>query len=287
MGVQATGQTVLLNHESGSSAEIHLFGATVFSWKVGGREKFFVSSKSAMDGSAAIRGGIPICFPVFGPPPSTPADYASLAQHGYVRKENWTLDKIIMDRSSGVSVRFLAPPPPDSFQHKYKLAYVVTLAAHELSTDVHVTNEDDKGFDFQCLLHNYLAVPDSKKISIEGIHQGVQYKDKTKDMKMFSWGGGPLTIKGETDSVFQKIPSQELKLDYGNGSGLIIHFRGFEDTTIWNPTEIRGRGIADMEDNGWDRYVCIEPGYVREFKSLKPGEEFLGQQVLKVFPKSD
>jgi len=31
-----------------------------------------------------------------------------------------------------------------------------------------------------------------------------------------------------------------------------------------------------------NRYVCIEPGYVREFKSLKPGEEFLGQQVMRV-----
>jgi glucose-6-phosphate 1-epimerase len=31
-----------------------------------------------------------------------------------------------------------------------------------------------------------------------------------------------------------------------------------------------------------DRYICIEPGFVREFKSLKPGEEFLGQQVITV-----
>ena len=29
-----------------------------------------------------------------------------------------------------------------------------------------------------------------------------------------------------------------------------------------------------------DKYICIEPGYVRDFKVLKPGEEFLGQQVI-------
>ena len=29
-----------------------------------------------------------------------------------------------------------------------------------------------------------------------------------------------------------------------------------------------------------ERYICIEPGYVSEYKSLAPGEEFLGQQVV-------
>jgi glucose-6-phosphate 1-epimerase len=98
--------------------------------------------------------------------------------------------------------------------------------------------------------------------------------------------------------VYHKVPSQEIKLDYGDGSnGLNVRFRGFEDTTIWNPTESVGKDIADMEAGGWasrdrlavqpsanrqERYVCIEPGYVREFKTLKPGEEFLGQQVMRV-----
>ncbi len=31
-----------------------------------------------------------------------------------------------------------------------------------------------------------------------------------------------------------------------------------------------------------ERYVCIEPGYVKEFKTLQPGEQWTGQQVLKV-----
>jgi hypothetical protein len=32
-----------------------------------------------------------------------------------------------------------------------------------------------------------------------------------------------------------------------------------------------------------ERYVCIEPGYVSEFKTLKPEERFIGQQVLSTF----
>jgi glucose-6-phosphate 1-epimerase len=55
-----------------------------------------------------------------------------------------------------------------------------------------------------------------------------------------------------TSRVYHKVPSKELTLDYGDGSkGLLVHFRGFEDTTIWNPTESIGKDIADMEQGGW------------------------------------
>ena len=41
----------------------------------------YLSSKSAMDGSKAVRGGIPICFPNFGP-------WKLGAQHGFARTSN-------------------------------------------------------------------------------------------------------------------------------------------------------------------------------------------------------
>lgn len=50
---------------SGESVTVHLFGATVISWKLAnGAEQLFVSSKAILDGSKAIRGGIPVVFPV-------------------------------------------------------------------------------------------------------------------------------------------------------------------------------------------------------------------------------
>jgi glucose-6-phosphate 1-epimerase len=104
-----------------------------------------------------------------------------------------------MDRDSGVSVRLTAPAPPAEFGHKYKLAYVVTLTAHELVTDIHITNQDDKDFIFQTLLHSYLAVPDSSKLSISGLDKGLQYFDKADGGKMKEWDGSQLKIEGVVD----------------------------------------------------------------------------------------
>ncbi|ORY22621.1 galactose mutarotase-like domain-containing protein [Naematelia encephala] len=282
MGVEQNGKTIVLKLASGASAEIYLFGATVTSWIVDGKERMFLSSKSSLDSTKAIRGGIPIVFPIFGPPPSSPPEYAALKQHGFVRTQDWTLDSIIMDRDEGVSVRLTSPPPPSEFNHKFTLSYVVTLTKHQLSTDVHINNTGNEDFIFQVLLHNYLAVPDVKKITITGLDKGIEFFDKAAGGKMGTWQGGELKITQETDRVMWKVPSQEIKVDDGEGSGFLVKFRGFEDCTIWNPQEKSGKNMADMEENGWDRYICIEPGYVREFKSIKAGEEFLGQQVLTV-----
>lgn len=89
--------------------EILLYGATVVSWKSGSssqptpKERLFVSSKAALDGSKPVRGGIPVVFPCFGAP-SHP-DHAKLPQHGFARSETWTFSDIVMDNEAGVSVR--------------------------------------------------------------------------------------------------------------------------------------------------------------------------------------
>ena len=57
-----------LKHGKGnSSLTVVPFGATVISWIVDGQERIFVSKTAILDGSKAIRGGVPVCFPNFGP----------------------------------------------------------------------------------------------------------------------------------------------------------------------------------------------------------------------------
>ena len=66
----------------------------------------FVSSKAVLDGSKAVRGGIPVVFPCFGPPEHP--DHSRLPQHGFARNEFWAFDSVVMDNDAGVSVRLSA-----------------------------------------------------------------------------------------------------------------------------------------------------------------------------------
>lgn len=57
---------VIATLPSGESVEVLLYGATVVSWKSNGgkTENLWLSEKAALDGSKAVRGGIPVVFPV-------------------------------------------------------------------------------------------------------------------------------------------------------------------------------------------------------------------------------
>jgi glucose-6-phosphate 1-epimerase len=63
---QGGSQKVVATLPSGESVEVLLFGATVTSWKSqGGKtENFWLSEKADLTGSKAVRGGVPIVFPV-------------------------------------------------------------------------------------------------------------------------------------------------------------------------------------------------------------------------------
>jgi glucose-6-phosphate 1-epimerase len=93
--------------------EVLLYGATIVSWKSSSQkckdgsvpsERLFVSSKAFLDGSKPVRGGIPVVFPIFGPP--TKPEHSKLSQHGFARSEVWELEKTVMDNEAGVSVQF-------------------------------------------------------------------------------------------------------------------------------------------------------------------------------------
>ncbi|KIP11957.1 hypothetical protein PHLGIDRAFT_396343 [Phlebiopsis gigantea 11061_1 CR5-6] len=114
MPVERTENKVVLSHPKGASVEILLYGASVTSWKSGSvsepepRERLFVSSTAALDGSKPVRGGIPVVFPCFGAP-SHP-DHAELSQHGFARNETWSFADVVMDNDAGVSVRLTLLP---------------------------------------------------------------------------------------------------------------------------------------------------------------------------------
>lgn len=37
-----------------------------------------------------------------------------------------------------------------------------------------------------------------------------------------------------------------------------------------------------MHENGWNEFICVEPGHVNEFKQLEPQSEWIGMQVLQL-----
>ncbi|PFH54485.1 hypothetical protein AMATHDRAFT_135247 [Amanita thiersii Skay4041] len=281
---------IILNHPKGASTEILFYGATVLSWKSGSKqdptpiERLFLSAKASLDGSKAVRGGIPVVFPCFGAP--THPNHLLMAQHGFARSEIWEWAGIVMDNEAGVSVRFTLDPTAKIqavYKHAFKLSYVVTLAEHQLSTDLHVENHSDSGenMEFQALLHNYIRAP-SAQVQITPL-QNLTFYDKTDSVdgraKQKVESRPIVDVQKSTDSVYENGP-RNYQVKWPGGA---IHIRctNLKDVVVWNP-QLDGKKITDMEEGGWEKYVCVEPGFVRGFVQLGPGERWIGQQVITV-----
>ncbi len=109
-GMNATRSEIASVHDQqGPSVELLWFGAHIISWTTGTKtnpalsDRIFTSSKSPLDGSVPVRGGIPIVFPAFAYP-SHP-DHLKMGVHGFARNEYWKWDGNLVDNDSEISVR--------------------------------------------------------------------------------------------------------------------------------------------------------------------------------------
>lgn len=157
---------------TGDSVEILQYGATVISWKNdNGKENLWLSKAAKLDGSKPVRGGIPVVFPVFGPPPKDHAT-GKLPQHGFARNAQWEYlgksssesgslskggdDSVTLD--FGLSSAQLGSDAKKAWPYDFSLVYSVTLGRSRLQTMLNVRNEGKQSFEFQMLLHTYFKV---------------------------------------------------------------------------------------------------------------------------------
>ncbi|KAF9619476.1 hypothetical protein IFM89_007224 [Coptis chinensis] len=141
---------VVLSSVDGSEAEIYLFGGCVTLWKVAnGKDLLFVRPDAVFDGKKPISGGIPHCFPQFGP--------GAIQQHGFARNMNWSIaDSESVEGNPIITLELKDDPYSRSmWDFSFKALYKVILNANSLSTVLTVTNTDNRSFSFSSALHTY------------------------------------------------------------------------------------------------------------------------------------
>jgi glucose-6-phosphate 1-epimerase len=87
-----------------SEAEVYLHGAQVTGFQAINQEPLlFLSRASRFAPGKAIRGGIPLCFPWFGP-------RADDVAHGFARLTDWEVTATEASEEHGTTIRFQLPP---------------------------------------------------------------------------------------------------------------------------------------------------------------------------------
>ena len=255
-----------LVHAGRSVAEIYDYGAHLWRWELDGEAVLWTIRQTSTEHGKPLRGGVPICWPWFGPGRSgdlTPA-------HGFARISDWTLTEMV--ESSNTTALTYTLRPVDAPQALPGCDWLVTYevsVGDSLQLTLTVSNVGEVAFSYELALHTYLAVGDVRQVSVAGL-DGAAYLDKVTGRRERQTGD--VTITAETDRVYDRS-GEVLVSDPERGRRTRISTQGAANTVVWNPWIAKSRAMPDFGDDEWTGMLCIEAGNVLENAvPLGPGD---------------
>lgn len=269
------------------TAEFYLQGAHLTQWQPTGQAPaLFLSEKSAYTPGKAIRGGVPVVFPWFGAPDTSPVHVASVSgQHGFARTWPWTMrfaalagDDVHLstrlDQSQGVRALGFSG---------FELLYEVILGK-TLTVRLSVINIGQEPFFFEEALHAYLAVGDSREVAVDGL-QNTEFLDKTNDFARKTQTVGSLRFEGEVDRPYLNTTDPLSLRDPVLQRCLSLSKRNSKTTVTWNPGPDLAAKLADLSPGAWQNFVCLETANIAENAvTLQPHEAHTMEMHLAVQP---
>jgi len=257
----------------GDELIVALHGAHVLSWVSQGRERLYLSPKSLMDGHAAIRGGVPVCFPQFN-------QRGHLPKHGFARNLTWAA-KPIEQTPEGLSLSLVLSDSPATRAHwpqAFEAQFSIELAPRSLTMTLKVVNRDTNPLEMTGALHSYLAVDDIGQASLRGL-QGQAEWDSLTDVH--AQAAPELRFDGEFDRVYEATP-RPLLLQDGANRLQIEQSPTWFNSVVWNPGAALSARMADMPDDGYQYMLCVEAAQVDAPVKVSPQATWQGWQRLTV-----
>lgn len=248
-------------------------GAHVLSWVSGGRERLYLSPQSVMNGHAAIRGGIPVCFPQFN-------QRGDLPKHGFARNVSWTPKpaKLEADRAHLALSLADSAATHQWWDQRFEALLLIELTPGALQVELVVRNTDSKPLLFTGALHSYFAVSDVAQARLLGLGGSAEWNAVTDG---HGTAAPELRFVGEFDRVYSAAPAGYELLD-GPHALSIEQDMDWTQTVVWNPGAAKCASLSDMPADGWQHMLCVEAAQVYEPICIAVGDFWQGAQRLAV-----
>ena len=253
-----------------ADADICLYGAHVTSFRPQNTiDLLWLSTESNFEVGKAIRGGIPVCFPWFGPHKTD----LEKPQHGFARLMYWdvTGTSTNMYGETVIKLQLCSSAESKVFWPHNFIAEMTFVVGKILTSTLRITNTSSESFDYSCALHSYFSLSAIENIRIEGL-KGITYYDQLT---------GEYSIQEEEDLIIKEATTRH----YLNTESVVViddsifqrriktSKEGSKVTTVWNPWEEACAQIEDLPDTGYETFVCVEATNAFDYSiHLAPGE---------------
>lgn len=272
---------VLRIQNASASASIALQGAHLFEYAPNGQNNiFFVSQAEKFVNGSAIRGGVPVCWPWFGPH----AKNSAAPAHGFARNSQWQY-QINSDSEERTDITlWLETDASDAnFPFNARVELFISIG-QTLVMSLTTQNLGDDAFLISQALHSYFRCNDIADVQIHGL-KGACYQDKVS--KENAYIPTQFRFNREIDWVVQE-PGEAVGITGLGNHKIKLTRLGSRSLVLWNPWVDKAKTLSHFHPEEYQNMVCVETANVSEDSRLvKANESHVMLMELTVSPEQD
>jgi glucose-6-phosphate 1-epimerase len=242
----------------------------------------FVSEKAYYAEGKAIKGGIPICWPWFGPDP----EGLGRPSHGFVRNRLWNVLETATTPDGATKVTLGLKDTDETraiWPQSFELAIVITIGT-TLTVELITRNLGDKAFPLTQALHTYFQVGDINRVQVLGLENS-QYLDKVES-GVEKTQVGAVVVTGEVDRIYLDVTNELVIEDSALNRRIRIKSSGSKSVVVWNPWVTISANMADLDDADYQRLLCVETtNAATDIVEVPAHGEFRLQAIYSVEPR--
>jgi glucose-6-phosphate 1-epimerase len=235
------------------TAKISLYGGQVLAWQpVNEQPVFWLSENAIFEQGTAIRGGIPLCWPWFGPYQAPSGETAG--NHGFARQRNWQLDEVTIEKNSVTVTLFLSglndhPLWPHQYQLKQQLIF-----SKQFEQQLFISNLSSKAFEYSAALHSYFAVSTPENITVAPLAE-FPFDDKVtgKEQQLAALEN----CCGEVDRIYYSNEVCSIE-DKQWQRTIKVSSTNCQQWVLWNPGAELANKMKDLHVGAENEFVCLE-----------------------------
>ncbi len=263
-----------------AEADICLYGAHITSFRpMSTTDVLWMSPYSVFEDGKAIRGGIPVCFPWFGPHNKE----VSFPQHGFARTSMWEVKEVLTleKGESLVSLQLKSSEKSKVYWSADFVAEMIFIIGSSLTVTLKVTNPSSENISYTAALHSYFNLSGIENIKIAGL-ANTQYENQL-DGKRYVQEEELLSVEAATTHHYFDTEADCVIHDPYFNRSIRIAKEGSKCSTVWNPWAETCAQMSDMPNEGYETFVCLETvNNINDKIELAPGESHETTAVISV-----
>lgn len=273
LNIDSNGCEFLIIKHPKFNAAFTLHGAHLIHFQLADQAPIiWLSKKAIFDNKSAIRGGVPICWPWFGPADKTLGE--NLPSHGFARINKWTLSELTESKQD-ITLEFTFSSNDETLKiwpFEFELTLKATLS-DTLKLELITENKGDVAFNYRGALHSYFNISAPENVNVSGLNKEYYNSLKNKQLEV---GDTNLLFDQPIDSIYKKAETAINLKDDGLQRNLVISDEGNNSEVLWTPWEVGSIAFVDLPDDAYKTMLCIESAITgSEGQQVNAGEKHI------------